>query len=385
MSLRVTHNIAAINAGRHVNRNVLRTSRQLEILSSGLRVNRASDDASGLVVSEGMRSEVAGLTQNVRNAEQAFNLLQVAEGSMQEVNNILVRMRELAIQSSTSTINDRNRESVAAEFSQLTSEIDRIAQATTYNSSTLLTGFGNQVGTASTAVTTSNATGVTNVAISAAESGTYTFVDSGGDSKITLGNGSVTQTLNAGTLLDGSVVASGTSVVANFDRLGILVTLAGAEATGATGSYVDGDLDATSLIVESSTGGVFQVGPSNSFINRIEVGISDVRASGATLNLDEVNISTITSARQAIAGIDQAINTVTSERSKLGAVQNRLSFTIGYTEGEIESIQASEATIRDADMAAEVTEFSRSQILLQASTSMLVQANVGSVQALALL
>jgi len=145
MALRINNSISAINAQRSINRNVTRLNRQLERLSSGLRVNRASDDASGLVVSEGMRSEIAGLGQNVRNAQQGVDLLQVAEGSLQEVNNIMVRMRELAIQSSSSTINDSNREALSAEFIQLTAEIDRISQTTTYNKSNLLSGFGNLV------------------------------------------------------------------------------------------------------------------------------------------------------------------------------------------------------------------------------------------------
>jgi flagellin len=109
MPLRVNNNIMAINARRSIDRSMGTVNRQLERLSSGLRVNRAADDASGLVVSEGMRGELSGLNQNVRNAEQASNLLQVAEGSLQEVNSILVRMRELSVQSSSSTINDSNR------------------------------------------------------------------------------------------------------------------------------------------------------------------------------------------------------------------------------------------------------------------------------------
>ncbi len=151
MPLRVNNNIAAINTQRLISRNVNVLHRGLERLSSGLRVNRASDDAAGLAVSEGLRSEVARLGQNVRNAQQGSDLLQTAEGSLQEVNNMLVRMKELANQSATSTVNDTNRESIAAEFDQLVSAIDRIVEATTYNSSNLLTGFGNQVSsTAST-------------------------------------------------------------------------------------------------------------------------------------------------------------------------------------------------------------------------------------------
>ena len=386
MPLRVNNIIMAINAQRSVGRSRSTVNRQLERLSSGLRVNRAADDASGLVVSEGMRGELSGLNQNVRNAEQAANLLQVAEGSLQEVNNILVRMRELSVQSASSTINDSNREALSAEFTQLRSEIDRIAQTTTYNKQSLLSGFGNSVSTAtSTAVTTSNATGVTGVTLAAVQAGTYSFVDNAGDGTITLGNGAVTQTLNMGTLLDNGSVATGSTVVANFDRLGIQVSLAGVGAPGAPGSFDDGDLNGTSIVVDGGTGGVFQVGPTAGAVNRIELGIGDLRASGSNLNLSDVSIDTLGNARGSISTIDRAITNVANERGKMGAVQNRLSFAIGYTENEIESIQASEATIRDADVALEVSEFSRGQILLQSSNAMLSQANVNAVSALSLL
>ena len=264
MPLRVNNSIAALNTQRSISRNVNVLNQGLERLSSGLRVNRAKDDASGLVVSEGMRSEIARLGQNVRNAQQGSDLLQVAEGSLQEVNNMIVRLKELANQSATSTVNDRNRESIAAEYNQLISEIDRIAEATMYNSSNLLAGFGNQVSSAaSTAVTGSATTGITRISLSAVQAGTFTFSDAAADGALTLGNGAVTQTLNMGTLLDGTVVASGTSVVANFDRLGVQITLAGAGAQGATGDYTDGELDGATIIVEGGTGGSFQVGPTD--------------------------------------------------------------------------------------------------------------------------
>ena len=145
MPLRVNNNIAALNSKRQLNANNRMLGQKLERLASGLRINRAADDAAGLSIREGMRAEISGLKVNVSNAEQATNLIQVAEGSLNEVNAILVRMRELAVQSSSSTVTDQNRESIQAEFSQLTQEIDRIAQATSYNSQTLLTGFGNIV------------------------------------------------------------------------------------------------------------------------------------------------------------------------------------------------------------------------------------------------
>ena len=386
MALRVNTNVSSINAQRILKRNLGSVGRELERLSSGLRVNRAADDASGLVISEVMRGEISGLNQNVQNAEHAANLIQVAEGSLQEVSDILIRMRELAMQSANSTLNNSNRESLVAEFASLRTEIDRIAEATTYNRQSLLVGFGNRVSESlSTVVTASNTSGVKGVLLSSADAGTYTFEDTGGDSELTLGNGTVTQTINIGMKLDSGAVATGATVVANFDRLGIQVSLAGVGASNATGSYVEGDLDGQSIFIEEGTGGVFQVGPTDRAVNRIEVGIQDLRSTGDILNLDEVSMETQASARQALSQIGSAIQRLSDERGQLGAAQNRISYTISYSENELENIQASEATIRDADIANEVTALSRSQILVQSSTAMLAQANVSAVSVLSLL
>ena len=396
MSLRINNNIAALNSGRHLNANNRVLKQKLERLASGLRINRAADDAAGLSISEGMRAELAGLRQSTTNSEQATNLIMTAEGSLNEINAIMIRMRELATQASSSTVNDSNRESIQSEFGQLTQEIDRIAQATTYNNQILLTGFGNRV----TADTTANESkGATNIKISGAEAGTYTFDDAStadlaGQRHITLGNGTVTQTISIGTLLDGDKVATGTQVVANFDRLGIVVTLAGNgvealtdfDGAGTNGTeYTDGDLDTKTIVVEESTGGSFQVGAANNDFNRIDVSVADMKATGANLNLTGVAVASITGARSAITSVDQAITVVAQQRGDLGAFQNRLNFTIAYTENEIENIQASEASIRDANIATEVTGFTRAQILSQAATAMLAQANVLPQNALALL
>jgi len=383
--LRINHNIAAMNSRRQLNANNRDLSTRLERLSSGLRVNRASDDAAGLSIREGMRAEISGLKMNVLNAEQGSNLLQVAEGSLNEINAMLIRLRELSVQSASSTVNDQNREAIQAEYTQLTNEIDRIAQSTTYNDQVLLTGYGNNIDAASTTLTNSNTTGVTNLKISGALTGTYSFIDDATDGNITLGNGTVTQTIRIATLLDGNDVATGTSAVANFDRVGIQVTLAGFEVDNATGSYTDGDLNGETIIVNSGTGGSFQVGPNDGINNRIEVSIADMRASGALLNLNTASVATMTSARASITQIDQAIAKVSNQRGDLGAFQNRLAFTISFTENEIEAIQNSEASISDADIAAEVTAFTRAQILSQAATSMLAQANVVPQTALSLL
>ena len=401
MPLRVNSNIAAINARRHINANQRDLNLRLERLSSGPRLNRAGDDAAGLAVREGMRSEIAGLKQNVLNSEQAMNLIQVAEGSLNEVNGILIRMQELATQSSNSTLTDTNREAVQGEFNALTAEIDRIAQSTTYNDQNLLTGYGNTMDSAESTVVTESATsGVTRTYITGAQEGIYTFEDEEGGN-LTLGNGIVTQTISLGTILDSGTttvgegddaeevttqfVATGTQVVANFDRLGIQVTLAGAEVAVASGQYLDTNLDGQTIVIENGTGGVFQVGPKDQAHNRIEISILNMKASESVLNLGDVGVTTATAAQSAITRVDSAILAVSTQRGHLGAIQNRLGFAIGYTENEIENISASEASISDADIAEEVTAFTRAQILSQAATAMLAQANVSGQIALSLL
>jgi len=374
VALSINSNQSAINVRRNLNATTRELSTSLERLSSGLRINRAADDAAGLSVREGLRAESSGLQASVRNAEQATNLIQTAEASLNEVNAILVRMRELAVQSSSGTVSDSNRESVQTEFSQLSNEIDRIAQSTTFNSQVLLTGFGNAVSSLSSALVSSNVTGVTNVAISGAASGTFTFIDAADDSNLTLGNGSVTQTISLGTALDGNVVATGTKIVANFDRLGIQVTLAGVGAADATGSFSDGDLDTYQLLVEEGTGASFQIGPSDSSFNRLELSIPDLTATGDELNLDSTSVTTQTTAQSAITDIDGAITRVSQERGNLGAIQNRLTFNLSATENRIEQVQAAESTISDTDIAQEVSKLTRAQVLSQGASALLVQA-----------
>jgi flagellin len=386
MPLRINNNIAALNARRRMSSNFKDLGVRLERLSSGLRINRAADDAAGLSVREGMRAEISGLKQNVLNAEQGSNLLQVAEGSLNEVSAMLIRMRELSVQSASSTVNDLNRESIQAEFTQLVQEIDRIFLSSTYNGQVLLTGFGNTISDLSTALTASNVSGVANVKISGASSGTYTFIDAGNDAQITLGNGTVSQTIDIGQILDTQLnVATGTTAVANFDRLGVQVTLAGDAVGGATGSYIDGELNGQTIIITEGTGGSFQVGPDDGINNRIEVTIDDMRASGPRLNLNTTSVGTLLSSRQSIGQIDQAIDKVSRQRGDLGAFMNRLAFTISFTENSIENIQNSESSISDADIADEVSQFTRAQVLSQASTAMLAQANVVPQTALQLL
>jgi flagellin len=378
MPLRVNNNITAINARRALGANSRTLSTRIERLATGLRINRAADDAAGLSVSEGLRAEIGGLTQAVRNAEHATNLTQVAEGALNEVSAMLIRMRELAAQSASSTISDGNRVSLTAEYNQLISEIDRLANVTSYNNTVLLIGFGNTVSTNLSTALSSASVGVTSASISGAQAGTYTFIDtSATDSQITLGNGTVTQTIDIATALAGSRVATGTTAIANFDRLGITLNL--------SDSFTDGNLDAKTLVITAGTGGSFQVGPDAGAFNQIEFNIADMRASGPALNLTSTSIGTLLNARDSLPIIDLAIDRVARERGNIGAIQNRMAFTISSTQNAIQNIQASESSIRDADVAEEVSEFTRAQILTQAATAVLVQANAIPQTALSLL
>ena len=395
MPLRVNTNISGINTRRHLKIMNADLTKRIERLSSGLRVNRAADDAAGLSVSEGLRAEISGFLQGIRNSEQATNLLQVAEGALNEVNGLLIRMRELAVQSANSTINNSNRESLNAEFTQLINEVDRIAQVTSYNNTFLLSGFGNAV-SSNIAISTALAsatTGVIATQIAGASAGTYAFIDNAADSELTLGNGIATQTITLGPALDfdtiGGTVATGSAIMANFDRLGIQLTLSGQRpADGinpATDGFRDGDLDGLAISIEAGASGTFQIGPDNGAVHRIQATIRDMCASGTILNLGSASVSTAASSQSVIATIDLAIREVVRTRGDLGALQNRLSANINANAVMAENDQASDATIRDADVALEVSALTRSQIFNQAGLSMFAQGNLTAASALNLL
>ncbi len=394
MPLRINTNIPALNARRILNITGRDLKVRLERLSSGLKINRAADDAAGLSVSEGLRAEISGFTQGMRNSEQATNLIQTAEGALNEVNAMLVRMRELAVQSASSTVNDLNRESINAEFTQILSEIDRVALVTSYNNSPLLSGYGNAV-SQDVAVSTALAsptTGIARVQLTGAQTGTYQFIDSAGDRGLTLGNGVVSQTVSSSGMDSdgaGAVVATGSSTVINFDRLGIQITLSGQKASEgvnpATDGYRDGDLGGHTLVIDSGTGGTFQVGPDDGAVHRLEMNIEDMRASGAHLNLGSLSVSSLASARSAISSIDLAVDKVAQVRGDLGAMQNRLTFSVRATGVMLENDQATDGSIRDADIAEEVSAFARAQILTQSGLAAFAQANITSASVLSLL
>lgn len=277
MGLRINTNIASLNSQRNLRINRMNLDKNLERLSSGFRINRAGDDAAGLAISENLRAQIRGLQQAERNALDGVSLVQVAEGGLQEISNILIRLRELGVQAASDTVGTTERRFLSVEFDALLEEIDRIANATEYNRVPLLNGtaavFDIQVGTRNNP---------------------------------------------------------------NVDRLTFFDT-------------------------------------SSADVNVVALG----------LNL--ASISDKTSAQNSLAAIDGAITSVASIRADFGAMQNRLQSVINNIAISIENMSAANSRIRDTDIASETAELTKNNILMQAGTAVLAQANASAQSALTLL
>lgn len=264
--MKINNNIQALNAYRNLNQNQFATSKNLEKLSSGLRINRAADDAAGLAISEKMRSQIRGLKQAERNALDGVSLIQTAEGAMQEVHSMLQRMRELTVQAANDTNEVEDRAAIKNELDQLISEISSIAEKTEFNNKKVLSG----------------------------------------------------------------------------------------------GAMTTPGID-------------FQIGPNSN--QKVTLTIKKMDAATLLIPIADILVTTNATANISITKIDTAIKTVSEERSKLGAIQNRLEHTINNLQTTHENLTAAELRICDADMALEMTEFTRNNILNQAGTAMLAQAN----------
>lgn len=259
--MRINHNIAALNTYRQLSAGTQAASKSMEKLSSGLRINRAGDDAAGLAISEKMRGQIRGLNMASRNAQDGISLVQTAEGALNETHSILQRMRELSVQSSNDTNTDDDRLELQKEVAALSAEIGRISTDTEFNTQNLLDG---------------------------------TF-----------------------------------------------------------------------------TGKAIQIGANTG--QALNITISTMGASA--LGLSALSISTVTGANSAISLLDSAIASVSAQRSSLGAIQNRLEHTINNLNTSSENLTAAESRIRDVDMASEMMEFTKNNILSQAAQAMLAQAN----------
>ena len=411
--MRIQHNIAAINSYRQLGSNNSSVSKNLEKLSSGYRINRAGDDAAGLAISEKMRAQITGLETAQKNANDGISLVQTAEGALTEVHSMLNRMVELATQSANGTYQDSvDRENLTKEVTSLKSEIDRISEGTNFNGINLLDGsLGKTTGAPSTMVGVGSTVGANAVvtraagaslavddpstALPANESqtvgitdntdGTITVVvtnNEDGSAKTTVidlaevttrTNGANSgEALGAGTLIAGETatidltsVGLGTiDISASGDNTAI--TLAG----GLTGITGDGTAPVGATV---GSGLALQIGDSGEDFNNLTVSVGSMSAK--SLGLDTVDISTQSGAKNAIKTIKNAINTVSSTRGDLGALQNRLEHTINNLGVTSENMTAAESRIRDVDMAKEMMNYTKNNILVQSSQAMLAQAN----------
>ena len=367
--MRINNNIMALNTHRQYSINNNSIAKSTEKLSSGYRINRAGDDAAGLAISEKMRAQIRGLNMAAKNSNDAISLVQTAEGALTETHAILQRMRELAVQAASDTNDDSvDRAALDAEFQQLKDEIDDIANKTAFNGKKLLDGtFGASVTIDESASEIKvGALGVTSISIEGFAAGSYSisFADDGsGNYTVTVGSDSVTVAQPSG---------AGTFTIDFSD--GRIVTIE-------MNSHSSGDFDGVTLD--------FTVTPA-----KIQTGANAGDALDITINsmlaedlgvLDSVNIKTQADANSAISTVDQAINKVSTQRAQLGALQNRLEHKINNLETSAENLTAAESRIRDIDMAKEMTEFTKNNILVQASTAMLAQANQAPQNVLALL
>ncbi|MAY98814.1 flagellin [uncultured Nocardioides sp.] len=377
MSLRINQNIDAVNSYRNLSVTQGQMSKSLEKLSSGFRINRAADDAAGLAISEGLRSQIGGLKVAVRNTQDGVSVVQTAEGALTETHSILQRMRDLAVQSANDSNDSDSRNAINAEATALKSELTRIADKTTFNNVNLLDGSFTakefQVGYAA------NDTITVSISSGAGASGGEVHTTSGAavsgadfttaDWNITQGGVSVDVDLSAatGTLSAVTTLNADAGFAANFlaeqgdngelvitsKQSGVTTDIAVTDGAGATlGASADG-----------TTGGF----------------------NAAGLGVDTIDLSSQSGATSAITALDTAIGNVSTARANLGALQNRFEHTINNLNVTSENLSASESRIRDTDMAQEMMAFTRSQILSQAGTAMLAQANQAPQSVLSLL
>jgi len=411
--MRINNNIMALNANRQFAINNSNVASSTEKLSSGYRINRAGDDAAGLAISEKMRSQIRGLEMASKNSQDAISLVQTAEGALQEVHSMLQRMSELATQSATGTNEDVDREAISAEFEALKQEINDISEQTNFNNMKLLNGsFGAATVTVdagsglNTGLSIAGTDGVysvfANTGMSATKAGDYTiatgtyaagtFTPGAAGTFLQISfeddaTGNVTNTIIDTATAIGGTVADGTSFTLNLSAAGLgTYSIAAADGTGsaAKADFV-ASLDALTISTTAGAGTSsemkVQVGAAEGDQLSIAIGKMDA----ASLSLTNADISLQGSAGNAITLTRAAINTVSSQRANLGALQNRLQHKINNLDTSAENLQAAESRIRDLDMAKEMTTFTKNNILVQASTSMLAQANAAPQAVLKLL
>jgi flagellin len=385
MGMSVNTNVAALNAYRNLSVTDSQMNKSLERLSSGFRINRAADDAAGLAISEGLRSQIGGLKVAVRNTQDGVSVVQTAEGALTETHSILQRMRDLAVQSANDTNDTNSRAAIDAEADALNAELTRISSKTTFNNVNLLDGtYTNkqfQVGYA--------ASDTINVSIAGGGKAAYnTFTDS---IPATAGTWTFTQGADATGPVTSAAISVTTGSIAAGTSVDQIVSALNADTAFKTAFTASIDSTTGNLKVTATSGNGSAVGFTAGTVTGVTAGTGVAEAasgggfSASDLGVIGIDLTSQSGATTAIGLINTAIQTVSTSRANLGALQNRFEHTINNLNVTAENLTASESRIRDTDMAQEMTNFSRTQILTQAGTSMLAQANQSSQSILKLL
>ncbi|SBV36077.1 A-type flagellin [uncultured Stenotrophomonas sp.] len=406
----INTNIMSLNAQRNLTTSGTSLATTIQRLSSGSRINSAKDDAAGLAISERFSTQIRGLDVATRNANDGISLAQTAEGAMVEIGNNLQRIRELAVQSSNATNSDSDREALNAEVSQLLKEIDRVANQTSFNGTKLLNGdftgalfqvgadAGQTIGINS--IVDANVDGLgkmnfaadtTAVTVATTASGGATAAGSisgikvsvqavGASSATTINIDDVKFDVGDDTVAIGKKVAS--AINDKMDQTGVYAKVDSAGAI--TLQAVKGDQYTTNLAFGSNsptvTGQTTGVTTgATAFTAQTDANVTSTKVAGT------LDISTFIGSQQALEVVDKALTAVNSSRADMGAIQNRFSSTISNLATTSENLSASRSRIRDTDYAKETAELTRTQILQQAGTAMLAQANSATQNVLSLL
>ena len=395
----VQHNLTAMNANRQLGITTSAQAKSSEKLSSGYRINRAGDDAAGLKISEKMRSQVRGLDKASSNAQDGISLIQTAEGALAETHSILQRMNELAVQGANDTNESIDRDAINEELDALTAEIDRIASTTQFNKQNLLDGkFTSknlQVGansdqkiSISIGEMNSKALGLHNIAGTTTQSQTGKKVTG-----FTFGKYSTTATDSTAAFSDqkkDAVTSLKAAISLAQDSTGYMQQL---NTANGSAYYIDANnakyntaksaMAADVLALQDAvSAGIKKNGATYANVENV---IADKMTVGQATTLTDPSVKDYASANATIDAVQKAINSVSSQRSALGALQNRLEHTVANLDNVSENTSSAESRIRDTDMADEMVEYSKNNILTQAGQSMLAQANQSTQGVLSLL
>lgn len=362
MAFRIATNVASLNTQRWLSVANAGMSKALERLSSGYKINKAADDAAGIGIATKLNVKAASIAKAIDNGNQAIAMLQTAESGIEQIANILTRLKELATQAASDNLTDTDRAALDNERSQLEEEINKIAQNTRYGSTGLLQG-ANSISAYGDNLTPGN--GISDIDVTSAALTTTTVftltVSAGATTTLTLTNGTTTQTV---TVAKPSGLGTAT---ANFSDLGVKVTI--------NASIININANNAFTVTVGSSSFAYQLGDENNSYDQISISIKNFQTTSSDVLNISGDIKSKANAQSYLGTIDTAVTNLNTERGSIGAAQNQISYHIANLEAMYENTRAAQSTIKDADFAAEMANFTKFQIVTQSGVAMLAQAN----------